>query len=465
MAVIGSRWPEAVAHDPYRNPRVEIGDIPETQFPWSTPVRTGDMIRKRLRVAARRPVQSARSLAKHALRRTLKWRNLGARLQARLDLLRSDNAPLPAASALIERRPILLQNGLCISGYLCSEIGLGQAARNVVYACDTQRLPLSFRNLSLPQRQNEPEFMTKCNQVVDRKANLLVLGLPAIRDLQHELAGGRVNILFPFWELGRIPTEWLKLASRFDEIWSPSSFVASAFAENFDRPVRLVRQPVRLPAAPPAPRSGRDTLRLFTYLDFDSYGTRKNPTAVVNVFQAAFKPTQRDVELIIKVRGADDRGLRKWLSRTAGADRRIRVIDRTFNRTQMDELMASCDVFVSLHRSEGFGFGPAEALAAGKAVVATNYGGTTDFITPTTGYPIDDYILEAVQPGEYIDTAGQVWATVRQEAAVAVLHSIYQDPAEADARALRGFELLRAQNGLSVIGSEIARLLQNLGVL
>ena len=53
----------------------------------------------------------------------------------------------------------------------------------------------------------------------------------------------------------------------------------------------------------------------------------------------------------------------------------------------MDALMQSCDVFISLHRSEGFGFGAAEALAAGKAVVATDYAGTTDFITADTGYP------------------------------------------------------------------------------
>jgi glycosyltransferase involved in cell wall biosynthesis len=387
-------------------------------------------------------------------------------------LLRRAIAPAPVPSASAEGRhpyrpadlPILLLDGLSIIGYFSSEIGLGQAARNLAAACDTQRLPLSFRNLPLPGRENDPEFATKCNQIADRKANLLVTGLSSIRELQNEIGGGRVNILYPFWELSRVPAEGLGLVRCFDEVWAPTTFVAAAFPGTLGRPVRLVRQPMRLPPAAPPPRSGREALRLFTYLDFDSYGARKNPTAAVNAFQAAFGPAQCDVELVVKVRGTHDHGLRRWLLRAAAADRRIKVIDRTLDRTRMDELMASCDAFVSLHRSEGFGLGAAEALAAGKAVVATNYGGTTDFITPTTGYPVD-YTLEAVRPGEYVHTDGQVWAAPRQEATVAALRSIYQDATEADARALRGFALLRARNALPVVGAEITRLLRDLGVL
>ena len=354
--------------------------------------------------------------------------------------------------------------GLSIIGYLCSEIGLGEAARNLAAACDSQRLPLAFRNLHLPGRDNVAEFATKCNQVADRRANLLVIGLPSIRELQDEIGAGRVNILYPYWELGRVPDEWLALVRRCDEVWAPTRFVAAAFPETLGRPVRLVRQPVRLPPVPPPPRQRRETLRLFTYLDFDSHGARKNPAAAVRAFQAAFAATKRDVELIVKVRGTHDRGLRARLASAAASDPRIAIIDRTLDRAQMDELMAGCDAFLSLHRSEGFGFGAAEALAAGRAVIATDYGGTTDFVTPQTGYPVD-YTLEPVQPDEYIESDGQVWATPQQDAAVAALRSIYQDPAEADARARRGFALLQAQHGFAVVGARIAAILRELGVM
>ena len=360
--------------------------------------------------------------------------------------------------------PIRLADGLCIAGYLCSEIGLGQAARILAHACDAQRLPLSFRWLALPGRDNEREFATKCNKFSDRKAQLMVFGLASLDRFEHDTTRGAVNILYPFWELSRVPPQWLRLVQPFDEVWAPSSFIRAAFPDNLGRPVRLVRQPVNLPATVPPPRSGRDTLRLFTYLDFDSYGARKNPAAAVNAFRAAFAPTQRDVELVVKTRGTHDHGLRRWLMRAAAADGRITVIDRTLDRFHMNELMADCDVFLSLHRSEGFGFGAAEALAAGKAVVATDYGGTTDFITPATGYPVD-YVMEPVRPGDYVESEGQAWATVREEAAVAALRAIHADPAEADARARAGFALLQKEHALPVAGAEIARLLRELGAI
>ncbi len=360
--------------------------------------------------------------------------------------------------------PLLLREGLCIVGYLRSEIGLGQAARNLAYACDSRRLPLSFCNLPLPGRQNDREFATKCNPVRDRKANVLITGLASLGRQPQESSGGRLNVLYPFWELSRVRPEWLTEVRRFDEVWAPTAFVASALADTAGRPVRLVRQPLRLPAAVPPPRSRRETLRLFTYLDFESYGERKNPAGAVHAFQAAFKPAQRDVELVIKVRGDGGEGLRQWLRKAAAADPRIKVIDRTLDRTQMDALMADCDAFVSLHRSEGFGFGAAEALAAGKAVVATDYGGTTDFISPATGYPVD-YTLIAIKPGEYVDTDGQVWAAPRLDAAAAALQAIYQDPSDAYARTVRGFALLHVQNAPVVIGAQIERLLRDAGAL
>jgi hypothetical protein len=99
--------------------------------------------------------------------------------------------------------PIRLEDGLCIAGYFRSEIGLGQAARNLAHACDTQRLPLSFRSLPLPRRENEQEFATKCNQIGNRKAQLLVVGLASLSELENEVGRGVVNILYPFWELSR----------------------------------------------------------------------------------------------------------------------------------------------------------------------------------------------------------------------------------------------------------------------
>ena len=359
--------------------------------------------------------------------------------------------------------PPRLQDGLCITGYLCSEIGLGQAARNLAYACDTARLPLSFRDLPLPGRQNDAEFATKCNLPADRRANLVVTGLPSVPRQLEEVQPGRVNILYPFWELGRIAQEWEPAIRAFDEVWAPSRFVASAFEGLADLVVHLVPQPVRMPRKMPPARDAPQTLRFFTYLDVDSFVARKNPRAAVEAFRAAFPLGTCDVELVVKTRGSQDDGLRRWLGEAAVQDPRIRVVDRTLNRAAMDALMAECDAFISLHRSEGFGFGAAEALAAGKAVVATDYSSTTDFINEDTGYPVA-YRLERVRRGEYVHGEGQLWATADRDAAVAALRAIASDPAEAEARTRRGFALLQAQHAPEVAGRLIARMLRERGL-
>jgi hypothetical protein len=35
MAVMAERWPGAIAIDPYKNPWVDVGAVPEARFPWS----------------------------------------------------------------------------------------------------------------------------------------------------------------------------------------------------------------------------------------------------------------------------------------------------------------------------------------------------------------------------------------------------------------------------------------------
>ena len=45
-------------------------------------------------------------------------------------------------------------------------------------------------------------------------------------------------------------------------------------------------------------------------------------------------------------------------------------------------MIAGCDCYASLHRSEGFGITMAEAMLLGKPVIATGYSGNLDFMRP-----------------------------------------------------------------------------------
>ena len=67
-----------------------------------------------------------------------------------------------------------------------------------------------------------------------------------------------------------------------------------------------------------------------------------------------------------------------------------------------------------------------------------------------------------VQPGEYVNVEGQVWADPRLDAAAAAMRAISDDFAEAQSRTRRGFEVLKAQHALDVVGAQVASMLRQL---
>ena len=55
------------------------------------------------------------------------------------------------------------------------------------------------------------------------------------------------------------------------------------------------------------------------------------------------------------------------------------LIEEDLSDAELADLFLCADAYVSLHRSEGFGFGIAEAMSVGKPVIATAYSGNLDF--------------------------------------------------------------------------------------
>src|SRR3546814_12429317 len=88
---------------------------------------------------------------------------------------------------------------------------------------------------------------------------------------------------------------------------------------------------------------------------------------------------------------------------------RVVLINRQMDDNDTKNLLRCCDCFVSLHRSEGFGRGLAEAMYLGKPVIATRYSGNLDFMDERTAYLVD-HELVPVQTGEYPFAEGQHWA-------------------------------------------------------
>jgi len=119
------------------------------------------------------------------------------------------------------------------------------------------------------------------------------------------------------------------------------------------------------------------------------------------------------------------------------------VIDEILSRSMMVSLLASSDCYLSMHRSEGFGLGMAEAMALGKVVIGTNYSGNTDFLSDSTGFPIP-YQLQPVRPGSYPYAEAQLWAEPDLQAAARLMRCVYGNPDERQMRAGAGKAFVHA---------------------
>jgi glycosyltransferase involved in cell wall biosynthesis len=253
-----------------------------------------------------------------------------------------------------------------------------------------------------------------------------------------ELFEGRYNIGAWAWELPRFPERWYDRFAYYDEIWATTSFIANTLAPI--SPVPVVRiSPVLTARENGSRNSGLRRLSVkpeeFVYLfvfDFHSHLERKNPLALIDAFKKAFAPSE-SVRLVIKCVNADsDReGFAAMNTRAQGYP--IEIHTGYWPAQELRDLMAACDAYVSLHRSEGTGLTIADAMALGKPVIATSWSGNMDFMNVSNSFPVR-YELVELQKNVGPYRAGEVWADPSVDHAAELMRRVFEDREEARAR-------------------------------
>jgi hypothetical protein len=235
------------------------------------------------------------------------------------------------------------------------------------------------------------------------------------------------------WELETTPADWARQTCFLSEIWAPSRFVQQSFESQFSLPVRTV--PHYLPvhshrkAWPTPANRGDATLRVLTIADGHSSFHRKNVLATMQMFSKAF-PNDEPVHLTVKCRNLS---LYKYYESAvmtyANKDPRIDVIDRSFSEEEQTHLLWNSDIVVSSHRAEGFGMHLAEAMAAGRATMATGWSGNLEFMTEQNSTLLP-YVLKPVNDpsGIYQSMPDACWADVNVDTGAVALRELFDSP-------------------------------------
>lgn len=236
-------------------------------------------------------------------------------------------------------------------------------------------------------------------------------------------------------EVDGIPKDWVEMANTCEEVWVPTSFNESTFADSgVKRPIYRIPLGVDTDYFNPGIKPYRK-LPGFVFLSLFDWGERKAPEILLKAFNDEFSASD-DACLVIACTNTDPAvSIKQAIDRLGLRRNRARIvlwINPQLEGYQMGTLYRSADVFVLPTKGEGFGLPILEAMACGLPVIATDWSGHKDFFDSEVGYPIAVRRLEPAKAKcPYYE--GFRWALPDIEHLRHLMRRTYENPNEARA--------------------------------
>ena len=309
------------------------------------------------------------------------------------------------------------QPGINLIGSFSQDSGLGQSCRLVAKLIEKADIPHSFIEFTLSKELigNNKEFTDKLSSEYKYGINLFHINMHEF-DRSFKMIGKdkfdhHYNIAYWLWEMNEFPEEWIPLINVLDEIWTPSEFVSEAIRKVTDKPVYTIPYLVEAPYDDKYDRKyfglPEDKFLYLMLFDSNSISERKNPKGVVQAFKEAFPNKDQEVGLVIKIGNAKEKELEELRKELEGYN--TYFIDSRLSKVEVNSLVRDVDVYVSLHRAEGYGLVLAEAMLLGTPTIATNYSANIEFQNKENSCLVD-YKLIKVGKDIYPYKKDYLWA-------------------------------------------------------
>lgn len=369
-----------------------------------------------------------------------------------------------------------IKEGVNLVGYFRAVKGISEAARSSTLALDSAKIPYTVNDyeFGIPEWQRiETMPNSQFGNGFEFNTNLIHVNPPQLPYLwtsfKKENLTSKYTIGVWYWELPELPDEWQPAFELVDEIWAASQFIFDSISAKAPIPVvkippcispvynqQLKRSDYNLPT---------DRFLFLCAYDVLSIQARKNPIGAVDAFKRAFPKDDSSVGLVIKVNNATEnlREIRRLYSYINGYSN-CYLIEKVFDKPRFNSLLNVVDAYISLHRSEGFGLIPAEAMSFGKPVIMTRWSGNLDFMTPDNSCGVDYKLIPVgAQSGPY--TSRQFWADPDIDHASFFMQKLMADKNYYDKISSQAKKTIQDCFSPHHIGQLIKRRMRNIGLI
>jgi hypothetical protein len=344
---------------------------------------------------------------------------------------------------------------------------MGEQLRSYIAACQSVHLDFKVLDIFRYAPRTDPEHRTLIDpiEVYGPRPGIRIFHVNGdeIKRVIHafDAVGGDFsagyNIIVPAWELPVYPAAWVRDVRKFDEVWALSKFIRDSLAAA-GISSKLIGQPVECAIGPFLPRRHfgirESAFAILHFFDLTSFATRKNPEAVLKLFEKLRSKRQyEDIQLVLKVKRGDE-AADDWMENIRDRFPDACLLARPMTSLETRSLVNCCDCFASLHRSEGFGRGTGEAMFLGRLALGTGWSGNLDYMTKKNSLLVD-YRLVPTKRGDYPFCDGQVWAEPNINHAANLLDTAIMNPTYAAAIAAAGRKGIRLSNSNRAIGLRI----------
>lgn len=335
--------------------------------------------------------------------------------------------------------------------------GYGNSARNIAFGMENLGADVKVESLGSNDGILAPadvERIQRMQAKPDQEEQVLVTLNAGITP--EEKSRFKKVLSCVMWETSKLPQSMVIGCNQYDGVIVPNEFNRQAFlSAGVTTPMYIAPYGVDLEQYSmngPSDRFG-ELEDQFLFLSVFGWSLRKGPDVLIRAYVEEFHEHE-PVVLIIKTHGMKINEFNNsWYEDIMNAvgktsDRpRIRVVTKAMTLQQTAAVYRGADCFVLPTRGEGVGLPILESMASGTPVIATGWGGHTDFLGPRTGYLIP-YKLVPASPLHFTDlyNKDQLWADADIGSLRVLMRKLYNKRRESNPKVSEAYEEAKKWN-------------------